>query len=192
MNVWEAVGLDLLTNKVFFITGHLANWRVTVYPMSSTNQTINAAVILASGNVFYAGSALRIDTYCSSYVSIFPTTGAAFTSSTAIVSQYSRNADLPSCIRHEKIAVFDCDDNCSGTLQIVFGDNVSATWNLDTASDITLVKATYTFSSTKMTTPGSWLATQDRSWCKVKHTGMLFTLTAPTFDGDDTFWMILE
>ena len=62
MNVWEAVGLDLLTNKVFFITGHLANWRVTVYQMSSTNQTINAAVILASGNVFYAGSALRIET----------------------------------------------------------------------------------------------------------------------------------
>jgi hypothetical protein len=115
INVWEAVGLDLLTNKVFFITGHLTNQRVTVYPMSSTNQTINAAVILASGNVFYAGSALKIETYGSSYVSIFPATGAAFTSSTAMVSQYSRNADLASCIRHEKIAVFDCDNNCSGT-----------------------------------------------------------------------------
>jgi hypothetical protein len=86
INVWEAVGLDLLTNKVFFITGHLTNQRVIVYPMSSTNQTINAAVILANGNVFYAGSALKIETYGSSYVSIFPTTGAAFTSSTAMVS----------------------------------------------------------------------------------------------------------
>ena len=72
------------------------------------------------------------------------------------------------------------------------GDNASDSWKLDTATDINLAKATFTFSSTKMTTPGSWLATQDRSWCKLKHTGILFTLTAPTFDGDGTFWVILE
>jgi hypothetical protein len=110
-----------------------------------------------------------------------------------MVSQYSRNSDLPSCVKHEKTPVFDCDLNCSGTSQIVQGDGAGSSWNLDTATDITLAKVTtIAFSSTKMTTPGEWLTSQDRTWCKVKHTGMLFTLTAPIFDGDDLFYVILE
>ena len=63
---------------------------------------------------------------------------------------------------------------------------------MNTVDDITLAKITIAFSSTKMTTPGGWLTSQDRAWCKVKHTGMIFTLSAPIFDGDDLFYVILE
>jgi len=34
---WQAVGLDMLTNKVFFIEGHLSDWRLKVYPLYSGN-----------------------------------------------------------------------------------------------------------------------------------------------------------
>jgi hypothetical protein len=43
-----------------------------------------------------------------------------------------------------------------------------------------------------MTSPGSWVATQDRSWCVVKSSSASFTLTAPIFDSDDLFSVILE
>jgi hypothetical protein len=108
-----------------------------------------------------------------------------------MVSQYSRSSDLLSCIKHEKTPVFDCDLNCSGTSQIVTGGNSSDLFLLDTATDISLLKISLTFSSFRMTTPGNWLVNQNRSWCKIKHTGMLFTIDTPAFDEDDLFYVIL-
>jgi hypothetical protein len=70
-NNWEAVGLDLLTNKVFYISGTLSTWKLTVYALPSDSQNIKAAFILPSGRIFYAGSATNVQTYNHCVVSPF-------------------------------------------------------------------------------------------------------------------------
>jgi hypothetical protein len=113
---------------------------------------------LASGKVYYAGSASKIETYHLSYEQIFPSAGT-FTNNVAIIAEYSRASDFSSCIKFRKDTVFDCDDNCSGNQRIVLGDNAATFYPLNNASDISLSSVLVTISTTKMTTPGSWLST---------------------------------